>query len=189
MADWDGRKSPLGCHWAVPLNPGSDTDFHAVRPGVGCFSLGKRMLFIRELTRLLAESGVSFEALKEIRKDTVVCLDGMNFGILKEFEHLAAASSIFEIAGIVKRIAISCSLDEKLALNPLRKIYLSTFGIPVDRVNFSSYTKGKDEITQMKDVVNLKSGLNEKSGILSEDELLFEAGYGRTIFGLGGYGL
>ena len=52
MADWDGRKSPLGCHWAVPLLPGSDTDFHAVRPGTGCFSLGKRMLFVREMDRL-----------------------------------------------------------------------------------------------------------------------------------------
>lgn len=188
MADWDGRKSPLGCHWAIPLLPGSDTDFHAVRPGTGCFSLCKRMLFVREMDRMSLEDG---EALSAIRKliSTLECGTLAGLSVVRELEQLAALSSAAEVADIRKRLESVLTPSEIVVLNVLRRIYLTTLGIPLDSVKLSMYPKGKDDSALGEAKTSLESHLPSGDAVLGGDEIFIEAGYGRTLFGIGGYGL
>lgn len=188
MADWDGRKSPLGCHWAVPLLPGSDTDFHAVRPGTGCFSLGKRMLFVREMDRLLLKDGEALSAIKKLIS-TLECGTLAGLSVVSELEHLAALSSVAEVADIKKRLESVLTPSEIVVLNALRRIYLTTLGIPLDSVKFSMYPKGKEDSALGEAKTSLESHLPSGDAVLGGDELFIEAGYGRTLFGIGGYGL
>lgn len=188
MADWDGRKSPLGCHWAVPLLPGSDTDFHAVRPGTGCFSLGKRMLFVREMDKMSLEDG---EALSVLKKLTSILECGAKSGLstIRELEHLVALSSAAEVADIKKCLKSVLTPSEIVILNILRRIYLTTLGIPLDSVKLSMYPKGKEDSALGEAKPSLESHLPSGDAVLGGDELFIEAGYGRTLFGIGGYGL
>lgn len=188
MADWDGRKSPLGCHWAVPLLPGSDTDFHAVRPGTGCFSLGKRMLFVREMDRLALEDGEALSALKKLTS-ILECGTWSGLSTIRELEHLVALSSVAEVADIKKRLESVLTPSEIVVLNSLRRIYFTTFGIPLDSVNLSVYSKGKEDSALGEAKTSLESHLPSENAVLGGDELFVEAGYGRTLFGIGGYGL
>lgn len=188
MADWDGRKSPLGCHWAVPLLPGSDTDFHAVRPRTGCFSLGKRMLFVREMDRMSLDAGEALSTIKKLTS-TLKCGTLAGLSTIRELEHLVALSSAAEVADIKKRLESVLTPSEIVVLNVLRRIYLTTLGIPLDSVKLSMYPKGKEASALGEAKTSLESHLPSEDAVLVSDELFFEAGYGRTLFGIGGYGL
>lgn len=188
MADWDGRKSPLGCHWAIPLLPGSDTDFHAVRPGTGCFSLGKRMLFVREMDRMSMEAGEALSALKKLTS-ILECGTKSCLFTIRELEHLVALSSAAEVANIKKCLVSVLTPSEIVVLNALRRIYLTTLGIPLDSVKLSMYPKGKEDSALGEAKPSLESHLPSGDAVLGGDELFVEAGYGRTLFGIGGYGL
>lgn len=76
-----------------------------------------------------------------------------------------------------------------MVLNILRRIYFTTFGIPLDSVNLSVYSKGKEDSALGEAKTSLESHLPSGDAVLGSDELFVEAGYGRTLFGIGGYGL